>query len=98
MITSVIITSLFCLNELCLYETTTINATVTDIEYIGIGSISGYDKVILSLDDGSVYSLYDIPSTVKLNHDYTFEFHTPYIFGGIKLYNAIERIESENNG
>ena len=60
-------------------------ATVTNIRYYGVGSVTGQNRVEVSFDDGRVLSLYDIPDELKEGQTYSLSYHKPYFLATPKL-------------
>ena len=63
------------------YQSEQFEATVVDIEYVGRGGITGSTAVVVELDDGSVYKLWEIPKGLKKGGTYLLEYREPYILG-----------------
>ncbi len=66
------------------YDSQDFTAKVTAIEYYGVGSVSGQNKVSVSFDDGRVYTLdasgfNSVADQLRVGHTYQLEYRTPKI-------------------
>jgi len=69
----------------CWYKSDMFTAKVVTIDYYGEGGIWGSSKATVKLDDGRVYSLYEIPSDLREGGIYELDYRTPSLLGDPSL-------------